>query len=194
MTEGLLGLFSYLSGSVMMAVLIGRILYSTDPRAGGSGNPGATNMLRLRGRLPAALTLAGDMLKAVIPLLAARWLEQPSWVLCLCAVCVFLGHLYPVFFRFQGGKGVATLLGILIILDWRLGSLYAVIWLLTAALGRYSSLASLLAALAVLLTVALAFRHYFPAMLPITLLLVYRHRQNIRNLIRGTESRISFGN
>jgi glycerol-3-phosphate acyltransferase PlsY len=183
---------AYLAGSVSSAILVCRLIGAPDPRSTGSGNPGATNVLRVAGKHAAAVTLAGDLLKGLLPVLVARLLGMTDLVLALCAVAAFLGHLYPLYFGFQGGKGVATLIGVLLALAWPLGLLFVAVWLLMAKLFRISSLAALTAAAA---TPVAAFGLDYPppltgALAFMVALLVYRHRSNIRNLLAGTEGHI----
>lgn len=182
----------YLLGSLASAILVCRAMGLPDPRAGGSGNPGATNVLRLGGRGPAALTLAGDVAKGVVPVVAARLLDAPPPVTVAVALAAFLGHLYPVFFRFQGGKGVATAFGAVTALAWPVAAGMGAAWLATALAFRYSSLASLAAAVsAPLLALALLpDRAYAVGLAVMSVLLVWRHRANIARLRAGAESRI----
>ncbi|MEQ8288194.1 MAG: glycerol-3-phosphate 1-O-acyltransferase PlsY [Gammaproteobacteria bacterium] len=183
---------SYLLGSIASAILVCRVLGLSDPRAGGSGNPGATNVLRLHGKRAAIMTLAGDVLKGVIPVLLAKLLGQPAWVVAGCGLLAFAGHLFPVFFAFKGGKGVATLIGVLFASHWLIGTGFVLTWLLVAALFRYSSLAALVAALT-----SPAYTWYVLQELPfiichaiMVVLLFWRHRSNIRNLLNGSEGKI----
>ena len=182
----------YLLGSIATAVLVSRALGVADPRSGGSGNPGATNVLRLSGRKAAALTLAGDVLKGVVPVLAARAADLPPAVLALVGLAAFLGHVFPVFFAFRGGKGVATALGALVALDPLLGASVLGTWLVVAGVSRYSSLAALVASV---LAPGYAFvlsgdRGVVGAVAAMAVLLVWRHRANIRRLLSGEEGRI----
>src|SRR5689334_17854922 len=135
-------IIAYLIGSISTAIVTCKIMRLPDPRDQGSGNPGATNVLRFGGKKAAIITLMGDMLKGVIPVLAAKWFGFNTVGLSLVAFAAFLGHLYPIFFRFQGGKGVATAFGCFIALSWPLGLLLAATWLIIAILFRYSSLAA----------------------------------------------------
>ena len=167
-----------------------------DPRSEGSGNPGATNVLRLGGKQPAALTLAGDLLKGLVPVLIANLAGAAPVVVAMVGLAAFLGHLYPLFFGFKGGKGVATALGVLFGFDWLAGAATALTWLLVARLSRLSSL-SALAAMA--LAPAYVGWRLGPAApvaagVVMSLLLYWRHRVNIRRLLDGTESRIGSGN
>ncbi len=187
-----LALAGYLLGSLASAIIVCRAMGLPDPRAGGSGNPGATNVLRLGGKRAAALTLAGDVLKGVVPVLAARILSADPTVWAAAALGAFIGHLFPVFFAFRGGKGVATALGAITALDWRVGLGMGLVWLAVALATRYSSLASLLAASAAPFLAAWLTGHtvLVASLAVVWALLVWRHAENIRRLLAGTESRI----
>ncbi len=187
-----LPIVGYLLGSISSAVLVSRWLSLRDPRTIGSGNPGATNVLRESGKLAAGVTLAGDILKGVIPVLVARWLTDDAAIIAAVATAAFIGHLYPVFFHFKGGKGVATAAGVYLALDPILGVWLLVTWLAVAAMFRYASLAALVAAAASPLYVWL--RAPEPAHLlmsaVLAALLIWRHRSNVARLIAGTEDPI----
>lgn len=187
-----LPLCGYLLGSIATAILISRLLGLPDPRTLGSGNPGATNVLRT-GRKGAALaTLLGDVAKGLLPILAGRWLEVSEVTLVITGLAAFLGHLFPLYFQFRGGKGVATALGVLLGLDPWLGLAVLGVWLIVALTLRYSSLAALLAALSAPL-MAWGMGLNLPTLLGLCLmstLLILRHHGNIRRLLDGTESRI----
>ena len=191
----LLILGGYLFGSISTAIIVCKLMGLPDPRTEGSRNPGATNVARLGGKKAAALTLAGDMLKGLVPVLIAHALHASPTILAATALAAFLGHLYPVFFGFQGGKGVATALGVIYGLYWPVGLLTTGIWLAMAIVFRYSSLAALTA---ILLT-PLGFMWLWPekpiiiAMVLLTVMLFWRHRSNIANLLSGDEGKISFG-
>ena len=196
MTQNLLLIAGgYLFGSISTAIIVCKLMGLPDPRTEGSRNPGATNVARLGGKKAAALTLAGDMLKGFVPVLIAHALQANPTILAATALAAFLGHLYPVFFGFQGGKGVATALGVIYGLYWPVGLLTTGIWLAMAIVFRYSSLAALTA---ILLT-PLGFMWLLPerpiviAMVVMTVLLFWRHRSNIANLLSGEEGKISFG-
>ena len=182
----------YLVGSIATAVLVSRALGVADPRSGGSGNPGATNVLRLAGRKAAALTLAGDILKGVVPVLAARAAELPPGAVALVGLAAFLGHLYPAFFGFRGGKGVATALGVLLAMAPHLGAAVLATWLVVAGVSRYSSLAALVASVLApgYAWVLSGGRGVVGAVALMAVLLVWRHRANIRRLVAGEEGRI----
>ena len=187
----LIGL-AYLVGSVASAVLVCRAMGLGDPRTEGSGNPGATNVLRLYGRTAAALTLCGDVGKGLIPVLLARWLDSPSWVVALTGAAAFGGHLFPVFFRFRGGKGVATLIGVLLGMHWLLGLGFVLIWVIVAAAFRYSSLAALTASVCmpIFAWLLLPDRAYLVCVSVMSAVLIARHASNIRKLINGTENKL----
>ncbi|MCC5811281.1 MAG: glycerol-3-phosphate 1-O-acyltransferase PlsY [Ectothiorhodospiraceae bacterium] len=190
--DAILILLAYLVGSISTAVLVCRMLGLPDPRTVGSGNPGATNVLRHGGRKAAGLTLAGDFLKGTAPVLVIVLLGRDAPVVALAGVAAFLGHLYPVFFGFIGGKGVATGLGVLLAWSWP-GLLATVAtWLAMAALFRYSSLAALSAFLLAPLYLLLFGNplSIVLAMVFITAVTFWRHRSNIRNLIAGKENKI----
>ncbi len=190
--HSLLILAAYLFGSLSTAVIAGRVLGLPDPRSQGSGNPGATNMLRIGGKKAGIITLLGDMLKGLVPVLLAQWLTAPAWVLAMVALAAFLGHLFPVFFGFKGGKGVATALGVMLGLHWPLGLAVIATWLVMAGVFRISSLAALTAcAMAPLYCWLMRPEPYLVAALALmTALLFWRHKENIQRLLAGTESRI----
>ena len=188
----LLVVVGYLAGSVSTAILVCRAMGLPDPRSEGSRNPGATNVLRFGGKKAAAITLAGDFLKGLLPVLLARWAGVEEIGLALTALAAFLGHLYPVFFGFEGGKGVATAFGAILGLSWPVALAALVIWLLMAFVVRISSLSALTAAVATPIC-----SWWFDApvaqngvILVMALLLVWRHRSNIQNLLAGVEDKI----
>ena len=187
---------AYLIGSLSFAVIVSKAFGLPDPYSYGSGNPGATNVLRTGNRLAALLTLLGDALKGWVAVFLAQRLAWRYGVddagIAAVAAAVFVGHLFPVFFRFQGGKGVATAAGILFAIDWRVGLGTLVIWLVTAFFFRYSSLAALVAAAFAPFATALVlgFNVYAAAVLAISALLAWRHAENIKKLAAGTEGRI----
>ncbi len=190
----LLPLLAYLFGSISSAVIVCRAMALPDPRASGSRNPGATNVLRLGGAKAAALTLIGDILKGFIPVAVAGALSDDSVVIALVGAGTFLGHLYPAFFAFRGGKGVATAAGVFSGLSVALGAVLLLIWLATALIFRYSSLAALVAAASAPLLILwlLPESGYLAMSVALVALLLWRHRDNIRRLARGEESKISF--
>lgn len=186
-------LLGYLIGSISSSIITARIMNLPDPRSLGSGNPGATNMLRTGSKKAAAITLLGDLLKGLIPLLIARWLGVDIIILCAIALAAVLGHMYPIYYGFAGGKGVATTLGVLLGLHWQLAVIWVVLWLVTAKLSGFSSLAALLA-----ISVIPVCSYFLKLPLAITitcvviaLFVVWRHRSNINNLISGKEAKIN---
>jgi len=187
-----LPVLAYLLGSISSAVVIARVMGLPDPRETGSKNPGATNILRYGGKTAAVLTLAGDILKGLIAVLVARALTADAVIITLCGFAAFLGHLFPVFFGFRGGKGVATALGVWFALNPWVGLALLVTWVLMALLFRYSSLAALTSSALAPLYVAWLSPGvpYLATMIVMSAILIFRHRTNIRNLIAGTENKI----
>ena len=185
----------YLLGSLSSAIITCRLLGLPDPRKQGSCNPGATNVLRIGDKKAAAITLIGDMLKGLIPVLVAKLLGADLGIQAAVAVAAFLGHLYPVFFGFQGGKGVATALGVLLGIHWPVGLLTIATWLVIAKVFKISSLAALLAILVTPLYIwwLIPNQSLLIAMLFMGTLLFWRHRSNIKGLLAGTEGKIDGG-
>jgi glycerol-3-phosphate acyltransferase PlsY len=183
---------AYLFGSISSAIVLCRIAGYPDPRRQGSGNPGASNILRLYGKKEAAITLAGDLLKGLLPLLIGRALQVPEVILASLGVAAFLGHLYPIFFQFEGGKGVATFIGILYGLAWPAGVAFMLVWVVIAATFRYSSLSALVAtALSpALVFISVPSYAYLTATLLMAGFIFWRHQANIRKLLSGTERKI----
>ena len=183
----------YLLGSISAAIIVCRLMGLADPRTVGSHNPGATNVLRHGGKKAAALTLLGDMLKGLIAVLIARLITDDEFTMAMAGAGAFLGHLYPVFFQFRGGKGVATFFGALLGLNWIAGITALACWLLFARVFKISSLAALITAIAV--PVLLFYSGSNQAVVGISVimsaLLIWRHRSNIRNLLQGSEDKIS---
>ena len=188
----LLPVAGYLIGSLSSAVFVCRLLGLPDPRLEGSNNPGATNVLRLGSKKAAAVTLAGDFAKGLVAVLIAMGLEARPEVIAATALGAFLGHLYPVFFGFRGGKGVATAAGICTAVSWQAILILIGIWLAVILASRYSSLAALIAtaALPLILLYVDADRAFVILSLAMAVLLVWRHRSNIGRLARGEESRV----
>ena len=187
---------AYLLGSISSAIIVCRLMGLPDPRTQGSNNPGATNVLRIggdKGKTAAAITLLGDSLKGLIPMVAAHLLGATPAVLAAIGLAAFLGHLYPVFFGFRGGKGVATALGVQVGLYWPIGLSVAAIWLFVAKVLKISSLSALVSMTLAPLIVWLFWPEpkLIGMQLIITGILIWRHRSNIRNLIDGTEGRLA---
>ncbi|NOZ53992.1 MAG: glycerol-3-phosphate 1-O-acyltransferase PlsY [Gammaproteobacteria bacterium] len=183
---------AYLMGSLSTAIIVSRLMGLPDPRTQGSHNPGATNMLRIGGKKAAAITLFGDAIKGFIPVLIAQALQAPNVNLAVIGLTAFLGHLYPIFFAFKGGKGVATAIGVIVAISWQVSLALVATWAIVARLFKFSSMAALTAAcLAPLFfwiiesDVALVLMSII-----ISIFLLFRHHNNIRNLINGTESKI----
>lgn len=186
-------LLAYLIGSISFAVMVSRAFGLPDPRSYGSGNPGATNVLRTGRKAAAALTLFGDAVKGWFAVfLVQHFADGAPLDAALAAVAVIVGHMYPAFFRFQGGKGVSTALGVLLALNVYLAAGTVATWLVIAFFFRISSLAAIVSAVfAPFFSFLLYGMHAFTAgVTVIGLLLIWRHQSNIRNLIAGTESRL----
>ncbi len=187
---------AYLIGSISFAVVVSWWFRLPDPHTYGSGNPGATNVLRTGKKSAAVLTLVGDAAKGAVALwLAIRLAPQfgiGEMTLAAVALAAFLGHLFPVYFRFRGGKGVSTAAGILLALDLRIAGVALIAWLITVLVLRYSSLASMFGAIAATFASVyfLGFGPYAWMVLTMTVLLLWRHRGNIDRLVHGTESRV----
>ena len=192
MTAYLLLGSAYLLGSISSAIIVCRLAKLPDPRTLGSGNPGATNVLRYGGKKLAGLTLFGDVLKGILPVIIARLLNMPDWVLAGCGLLAFTGHLYPIFFNLKGGKGVATGFGALLALSWMVALSMLAIWLMMAKLFRYSSLSALTATLSapVLITFIEPKSSYIIVSSVIALAIFWRHRSNIKKLLSGQEDKI----
>ena len=188
----LAALLAYLVGSIPFAVIVSRAMGLPDPRSFGSGNPGATNVLRSGSKAAAVLTLAGDALKGWVPVWAAIGLGLAEEVVAAVALAAFLGHVFSVWLRFRGGKGVATAAGAILALDWRVGAAALFTWLAVVLATRYSSLGSIVAAI-VAPAAVYGWRGpgaLFAATCAMCAVLLWRHEANIRKLLRGEESRI----
>lgn len=188
-------IFGYLVGSISSAVIVSKLFSLDDPRKVGSGNPGATNVLRSGNKFAAILTLVGDVLKGVLPIVLAKYAGVNNGVLACVAIGAFMGHLYPIFFGFKGGKGVATAIGVYIALSWKLFLVFGLVWMLTAAVSRYSSLASLIASGVTGLAAFAIFNQQVELQLIggvfwIVAFTFQRHRENIERLRAGKESKI----
>jgi glycerol-3-phosphate acyltransferase PlsY len=183
---------AYLIGSVSSAIIICRLMGLPDPREQGSGNPGATNVMRIGGKKAAAVTLLGDLLKGLIPVYGAALLGVPAELLAATGVAAFIGHLYPIFFGFKGGKGVATTIGVLLGFSWLLGLAFVATWLLIYKVSKISSLSALIAAV-----LAPAYAWFIlgnPALVAavalMAVVLLWRHKGNIQRLLAGEEKTI----
>lgn len=190
----LLPVAAYLIGSISSAIIVARLMGLQDPRNVGSRNPGATNVLRYGGKTAAVITLLGDVFKGILPVIMARVLGAGQTTLALVMLTAFLGHLYPVYHGFRGGKGVATALGVISAINIWVGLLLIASWIGVSLLFRYSSLSAITAAVLAPVYVWwwVPARSILIATCIIVALLLWRHRSNIRKLIDGTESRIHF--
>lgn len=181
-------LVSYCIGSISVAIIVCKLAGLPDPRSEGSKNPGATNVMRLGGKRLAALTLLGDALKGFLPVIIIKYFYPEPYIIGPVMLSAFLGHLYPVFFGFQGGKGVATLIGVVFAMSWQVGGLFIATWLLVFMIFRISSLAAIVPAILlafytwIVLNVTYAF--FVGCMCA---LLIWRHRTNIQRLKMGIE-------
>jgi len=185
----ILSVIAYLTGSISTAIIVCKIMYLPDPRSEGSNNPGATNVLRIGGKKAAAITLLGDALKGYVPVIIAVLLQQNSYNLAIIGILAFLGHLYPLYFRFQGGKGVATAFGVMLALSLPVGASLLTTWLLIAYVFKISSFAALITACLspVFVWIWLDETPLVIMSVVISLLLIWRHRSNIKKLLAGTE-------
>lgn len=182
---------AYLFGSLSSGTIVCKLMGLPDPRTQGSNNPGTTNVLRIGGKWAALITLLGDALKGVIPVVLARLFHVEGIALGFVALGAFLGHLYPIFFKFQGGKGVATFFGTMFALAVPLGLALVVTWLIIALLFRYSSLAAITATiLAPVYVIIFQHYHYFIPIVVIAVLILWKHKANIKRLRFGTEGKI----
>ncbi|MGR8998326.1 MAG: glycerol-3-phosphate 1-O-acyltransferase PlsY [Gammaproteobacteria bacterium] len=180
---------AYLIGSVSSAIIICRLMGLPDPRERGSGNPGATNVMRIGGKKAAAITLLGDLLKGLFPVYFANLLGAPGELLAITGLAAFMGHLYPVFFKFDGGKGVATSIGVLLGFSWLLGFAFIGTWILMYKIGKISSLSALCASI-----LSPVYAWFIVGDVPIVtasvimmVLLLWRHKSNIQRLLAGEE-------
>lgn len=189
----LLSFCAYLLGSVNFAILLCSIYGYQDPRLSGSHNPGATNVLRVANKYIAVLVLFFDGFKGWLPVFVANFVLDSDLQIAFVGLFAFLGHLYPVFFNFQGGKGVATFIGVLVALDYQLALVFIIIWLIVALISKYSSLGAIVASIAVpvYLCVLLKSDILLPIIIMVMLLLL-RHKDNIKRLCSGAESKIKF--
>lgn len=181
---------AYLLGSISSAVLISRLYRLPDPRDSGSGNPGATNVLRLGGKSAAGMVLICDVLKGMLPVWLSYLLHINPFLLGIIGIAACLGHIYPIFFHFRGGKGVATALGALAPIGWDLSGMLIGTWLLTVFITGYSSLGSLITALAAPMLTWLVKPEYTMAVSMLSCLIVLRHHDNVRRLLEGKETKI----
>lgn len=183
----------YLVGSIANSILVAKLLRLQDPRTMGSKNPGATNMLRLAGKKWGVIVLLLDVFKGILPVYFAVFLSTPAWVVAAVAGAAFLGHLYPLYFYFKGGKGVATSLGIILVLSWQVLLCLLAVWIIVLVVSRYVSLASIVSSIA--FPVFIYYWHLpWPSYLILALLMmsliVWRHRSNALRIIKGAEPKL----
>jgi len=190
MMEWMLVPLAYLCGSMSSAIIVCKTMGLADPRENGSGNPGATNVMRIGGKKAAAITLFGDAMKGLLPVLLAKALTVDSLILSLVVFAAFLGHLFPIFFEFKGGKGVATSFGVTLGVAWLLGAAVSLTWFVVYRIGKISSLAALVAAMLTPLYVWLivADVNLVVTFTCISLILLWRHKSNIQRLLAGQET------
>ena len=188
---------AYLLGSVAFGIIVSKLFGLPDPRTVGSGNPGATNVLRSGKKLAAALTLLGDVVKGWLPVWLALQSDMLMWVVASVGLAVFFGHLYPIFYKFKGGKGVATALGVMLAISPLLGLAAVITWIVVFAVSRYSSLGAIVAAALAPVYAWFLLSHadnlldvsgYVLAVFVMAVMLIWRHRSNIQKLLAGTES------
>jgi len=180
---------AYLTGSISTAIIVCKLMNLPDPRSQGSNNPGATNVLRIGGKKAAAITLLGDAVKGYVPVIIAVSLQQNSFNLAIIGFLAFIGHLYPLYFRFQGGKGVATALGVMLAISLPVGGSLLITWLLIAYVFKISSFAALITACIspIYMWFWVDEKELLIMSVVISVLLVWRHRSNIKNLLHGAE-------
>ena len=184
-------IFAYLLGSINSAIIVCYIFRLPSPRSIGSCNPGTTNVLRIGGKVPAAITLMFDVLKGLTPVLIAAMLTNNEFIIACTALYAILGHIFPIFFSFKGGKGVATLIGVLFGFWWALGLIFVITWFLVALITRYSSLSALVATVVSSISVIfVANLQVASPFLIITIMILIKHKGNIQRLISGQESKI----
>ncbi|WP_116963650.1 glycerol-3-phosphate 1-O-acyltransferase PlsY [Fastidiosibacter lacustris] len=184
-------IIGYLLGSINSAILTCKLLGLPSPRTIGSGNPGTTNVLRLGGKKAAIITLLGDAIKGFVPVIIAHVIVLSNTEIGYVALASVIGHIFPIFFSFKGGKGVATLIGVMLGFYWIIGIIFLAAWLLCALITKYSSLSALLAT--IISSICIIFMMNFNSALPflmITIIVFVRHHENIKRLIDGTESKI----
>lgn len=188
-------IIAYLLGSVNMGIMLSKVMKFPDPREQGSGSAGATNVLRTIGKNQAAAVMIGDILKGIIAVLIGRMLGAYGFVLAVVGLAAVVGHIFPIYFKFKGGKGVATALGCVLALTFWVGIIAFIVWIAVAYIFKYSSLASLCALLvATILFLVVGKFDYFIVMLIMTGLIVWRHQDNIQRLRSGTEHKINLKN
>ena len=195
MTTSLFIVLAYLLGSLNFAIIVCKAVGFPDPRQEGSRNPGATNVLRLGGKKLAIFVILGDILKGVIPVLLAKMCGIENIALSIIALAAVVGHIYPIFFKFEGGKGIATMLGAILALSFLVGLILIATWILIAVLSRFSSLASIVSVITLPLYLLFFSHHtYIFPMLVLSVIVLIRHRANIQRLINHTEPKLGAKN
>lgn len=182
---------AYLIGSINTSILLAKIMRQDDPRNSGSGNPGATNALRVQGKKAAIIVLIGDVLKGVLAIWLAKQFALSETMLSLVGFAAVIGHIFPIFFQFRGGKGVATALGVILALQPWAALIALLVWLVVVVISRHVSLGSICAAIAI--PISFYFMQSLPSALIMTLmalLIIYKHKSNIKRLIDRRESKI----
>lgn len=184
--------FAYLLGSVSTAIITCKLMGLQDPRESGSNNPGATNVLRMGGKKAAIITLIGDMLKGFIPVFITTWLTPDLSIQALVGLLAFLGHIFPLYYGFKGGKGVATYYGVILAIDWQVGLIALTIWLSIAVLIKISSLSALISILCTpfILWFFTGSTELTATVALMSLIAFWRHRGNIQRLISGEEKKL----
>lgn len=193
MSYFLLIIAGYLFGSISMSIVVAKLLNLEDPRTVGSKNPGATNMVRLAGKKWGAMVLIFDVFKGMLPVYLTSYFLLPIWTIVMTAAATFLGHLYPIFFKFKGGKGVAVSLGILLVISWQVLLCVVATWLLVLCIARYVSLASIIASFSLPIWVCfwqLPWYTYGLLALFMACCITWRHRSNAKRILAGTESKL----
>lgn len=183
---------AYFVGSLNSAILVCRVMKLGDPRIEGSGNPGATNVLRIAGKNAALIVLVADILKGLIPVLLATMLGLSDFWLGWLALVAVIGHMFPLFFKFQGGKGVATALGTVLVLSPGVAIVTAIVWAVVVFITKYISLASIIAVVFAVVLILFLHTIYFLPLFIMTILIVWRHKKNIDRLRAGTENKINW--
>ena len=185
-------LFAYLLGSINSAIIVCYIFKLPSPRSIGSGNPGTTNVLRIGGKIPAAITLIFDILKGLIPVIIAKEITHNDLLIAFVSLYAIIGHIFPIFFDFKGGKGVATLIGALFGFWWVSGLVFIVIWLIIATITRYSSLSAIVATIVASISIFFVDNDFIITIpfLIIAIIILVKHKDNIKRLINKQEDKI----
>ncbi|MFT3742219.1 MAG: glycerol-3-phosphate 1-O-acyltransferase PlsY [Gammaproteobacteria bacterium] len=183
-------IIAYLIGSLSSAIIVSKLMHLPDPRTAGSGNAGATNVFRVSGRWPAVITLICDVLKGLLPVLLAYLAGLRGFNLALVALAATVGHIFPIYFKFKGGKGVATIFGGMMVLSFWVALIGVIIWGVVLVISRYVSLASLIAVAVGTILILFVHTSYFLPILAAALLIIWKHKDNIERLRAGTENKM----